>query len=110
MVENTPFWFWWRFLLKKLLESSNVGWQMFLWNVKISKLSEFPICGQPQEIVRNFRNSIPEINVFHLIFKQDFRNFRQMESAPKHEKTMYENTSAKRECFHTLFSSVWISR
>ena len=28
----------------------------------------------------------------------------------KHEKTMYENTSAKRECFHTLFSSVWISR
>jgi hypothetical protein len=26
----------------------------------------------------------------------------------KHEKTMYENTSAKRECFHTLFSSVWI--
>ena len=23
----------------------------------------------------------------------------------KHEKTMYENTSAKRECFHTLFSS-----
>ena len=58
MVENTPFWFWWRFLLP-----------------------EFPICGQPREIVRNFRNSIPEINVFHLIFKQDFRNFRQMESA-----------------------------
>ena len=29
----------------------------------------------------NFRNNIPEINVFHLIFKQDFRNFRQMESA-----------------------------
>jgi hypothetical protein len=28
----------------------------------------------------------------------------------KHSKTMYENTSAKRECFHTLFSSVWISR
>ena len=28
----------------------------------------------------------------------------------KHEKTMYENTSAKRVCFHTLFSSVWISR
>ena len=28
---------------------------------------------------------------------------------PKHEKTMYENTSAKRECFHTLFSRVWIS-
>jgi hypothetical protein len=27
----------------------------------------------------------------------------------KHEKTMYENTSAKRECFHTLFSIVWIS-
>jgi hypothetical protein len=23
----------------------------------------------------------------------------------KHEKTMHENTSAKRECFHTLFSS-----
>jgi hypothetical protein len=30
----------------------------------------------------------------------------------EHEKTMYENTSAKRECFHnhTLFSRVWISR
>ena len=25
----------------------------------------------------------------------------------KHEKAMYENTSAKRECFHTLFLSVW---
>ena len=24
----------------------------------------------------------------------------------KQEKKMYENTSAKRECFHTLFSSV----
>ena len=99
-----------------------------LMDVKISKLPEFPICGQPRkisgisvkwkapnkpliiykvchavafhfatghsgtanwvfcsngkrpsrEIVRNFRNCIPEINVFHLIFKQDFR---QMESA-----------------------------
>jgi hypothetical protein len=48
----------------------------------MSKLQEFPICGQPREIVRNFRNNIPEINVFHLIFKKDFRNFRQMESAP----------------------------
>ena len=37
-----------------------------LMNVKISKLLEFPICGQPREIVRNIRNSIPEINVFHL--------------------------------------------
>jgi hypothetical protein len=49
--------------------------------VKISKIPEFPICGQPREIVGNFRNSIPEINAFHLIFKQDFRKFRQMESA-----------------------------
>jgi hypothetical protein len=32
-------------------------------------------------ILRNWRNIIPEINVFRLIFKQDFRNFRQMESA-----------------------------
>ena len=54
-----------------------------LMDVKISKIPEFPICGQPREIVRNFRNSIPEINVFHLIFKQDFWNFRQMKSAPR---------------------------
>jgi hypothetical protein len=58
-----------------------------LMDVKISKIPEFPICGQPREIVRNFRNSVPEINVFHLIFKQDFRNFRQMESA--HDNTGY---------------------
>jgi hypothetical protein len=56
-----------------------------LMDVKISKIPEFPIFGQPREIVRNFRNSVPEINVFHLIFKQDFRNFRQMESV--HDNT-----------------------
>jgi hypothetical protein len=58
-----------------------------LMGVKISKIPEFPICGQPREIVRNFRNSVPEVNVFHLIFKQDFRNFSQMESA--HDNTGY---------------------
>ena len=67
-----------------MVENQQRGWEMF-YHVKISKLPEFPICGQPRGIVRNFRNSIPEINVFHLfhlIFKQDFRpNFRQMESA-----------------------------
>jgi hypothetical protein len=29
-----------------------------------------------QKIVRNFRNSIPEINVFHLIFKPDFQRLQ----------------------------------
>ncbi|CAB4011647.1 Hypothetical predicted protein [Paramuricea clavata] len=62
------------------LEGSNVFGKCFN-GVKISKFPEFPICGQPREIVRNFRNIVPEINVFHLIFKQDFRNLRQMESA-----------------------------
>jgi hypothetical protein len=42
-------------------------------------------------IVRNFRNSIPEINVFHLIFKQDFRNFRQMESAQMSANHILQN-------------------
>jgi hypothetical protein len=54
--------------------------QRWLGNV-LMVCKNFETCGQPRETVRNFRNSIPEINVFHLIFKQDFRNFRQMESA-----------------------------
>ena len=87
MVENPPFWFWWRFLLKKTFGKQQRWLGNILMDVKISKIPEFPICGQPREIVRNFRNSIPKINVFHFIFKQDFRNFRQMENYHNRENS-----------------------
>jgi hypothetical protein len=43
---------------------------------------------------------------FYVIYEQRERVFhRDIQTGEK----MYENTSAKRECFHTLFSSVWMS-
>jgi hypothetical protein len=43
-------------------------------------------------------------------FRSKIFGFRNKKFGKLYEKTMYGNTSAKRECFHTLFSSAWISR
>ena len=81
MVENPPFWFWCRFLLKKTFGKQQCWLGNILMECKNFENSGISNLWTTSRVVRNFRNSIPKINVFHLIFKQDFRNFRQMESA-----------------------------
>ena len=45
----------------------------------ISKISVYPLSGQAQMVVPNFRKCFPEIDVFYLISNQNFRNLCQMD-------------------------------
>jgi hypothetical protein len=60
----------------------NVDPKNFLWTrgvFHLTEIAEILLENQMEHV--NFRNAVSKISKIHLIFKQDFRNFRQMESA-----------------------------